>query len=296
MCFICEISKSINTVENNNLQSEYSQKRDDLFIDVERVIANKNPKLLKIIPGFLIRYLKRIVHQEDINKFIFRNKDKKGLEFANAILNDYEVSYSTKGIENIPDNGRFIFASNHPLGGMDGIALIRAVSEKFKEIKFPVNDILMNVKGLDNIFIPINKHGSNSKDAAKQLDEAYNSDYQILMFPAGLCSRKIKGKIVDLEWKNNFIKKAITYKRDIIPVHISGRNTNFFYNLANIRKRLGIKANIEMLYLVDELYKQKGKNLIISFGKPVLWQDINNEKDKTKSANFIRDLAYKLVD
>jgi len=161
-------------------------------------------------------------------------------------------------------------------------------------MKFPVNDILMTIKWLDNIFIPINKHGANSKDAVKQLDDAYGSDAQILMFPAGLVSRKKKGKIVDLEWKNNFIKKAITYQRDIIPVHISGKNSNFFYNLANIRKFLRIKANIEMLYLVDEFYKQRGNNLEISFGKPVSWADIAKDKDRNKSAAMIKEMVYQL--
>ena len=273
--------------QNNN-----QEVKEDLFIDVERVIENKNPKLLKIIPRFIIRYLKRIVHQNDLNRFVNENKHKKGLEFAEAILEDYGIAYTVQGMENIPDRGRFVFASNHPLGGMDGIALIRAVSKKFTDLKFPVNDILMNIKGLDNIFIPINKHGANSKDAARQLHEAYNSDAQILMFPAGLVSRKQKGGIRDLEWKNNFIKKAIESNRDIIPVHITGRNTNFFYNLANLRKRLGIKANIEMLYLVDEVYKQRGKNLVVSFGKPVSWEEINKEKDKSKSAKKIKELVY----
>ena len=266
----------------------------DLFVDVEQVIDNKNPKLLKIIPRFIVRYLKRIVHQDDINRVIGENSNKKGLEFAEAILKDYEISYTVRGMENIPDRGRFIFASNHPLGGMDGIALISAVSKKYRNMKFPVNDILMNIKGLDNIFIPINKHGANSKDAARQMSDAYFSDNQILMFPAGLVSRKQKGIIRDLEWKNNFIKKAIEFKRDIIPVHINGRNTNFFYNLANLRKRLRIKANIEMLYLADEVYKQRGKTLVITFGKPISWEEISKEKNKSKSAEVIKELVYNL--
>ena len=265
-----------------------------MFIDVERIISNKNPKLLKVIPGFVIRYLKKIVHQDDINKFISKNGHKKGIEFAHAILDEYRVTFTTKGLDNVPNKGRFIFASNHPLGGVDGIALILSVSEKYKAIKFPVNDILMNIKGLDNIFIPINKHGSNSKESAKQMVEAYSSNEQILMFPAGLVSRKKKGKIVDLEWKNNFIKKSITYKRDIIPVHITGRNTNFFYNLANFRKLLRIKTNIEMLYLADEFYKQCGNNLEISFGKPISWEEVSKEKDKNKSADRIKKIVYQL--
>ena len=281
-------------METNILEENHTKNRADLLLDVERVISNKNPKLLKIIPGFIIRYLKRIVHQDQINPFLIRSANIKGLEFAIDTLEEYRITYSTRGLENIPDEGRFIFASNHPMGAMDGIALIVAVGEKFKDMKFPVNDILMNIKGLDTIFIPINKHGANSKEAANQLDNAYSSDSQILMFPAGLVSRKQKKGIIDLEWKTHFIKKAITYKRDIIPVHITGKNSNFFYNLANWRKRLKIKANIEMLYLVDEVFKQGGENLVISFGKPISWEEISKEKDKLKSAQRIKDVVYEL--
>ena len=281
-------------METSKLQDDQTENREDLLIDVERVIANKNPKLLKITPGFILRYLKRLVHQDQINPYLIRSAHIKGLEFAKETLAEYKITYTSKGIDNIPDEGRFIFASNHPLGGMDGIALIVAVGEKCKNMKFPVNDILMNIKGLDTIFIPINKHGNNSKDAAKQLDEAYDSDAQILMFPAGLVSRKQKSGIIDLEWKTHFIKKAITYKRDIIPVHITGKNSNFFYNLANWRKRLKIKANIEMLFLVDEIFKQGGENLVISFGKPISWEEISKEKDKSKSAQKIKDIVYGL--
>jgi putative hemolysin len=280
---------------NSNIQHTISvSEKSEVFLDVEQIIGNKNPKLLKIIPRFVVSYLKRILHQDNLNGFINRNKHKKGVEFAQAALDNYGVSFTTRGLENVPDEGRFIFASNHPLGAMDGIAFIVAVSQKFKNMKFPVNDILMSIKSLDNIFIPINKHGANSKNAARQMVEAYGSNEQMLMFPAGLCSRKQKGKIIDLDWKKNFINKAIDYKRDIIPVHINGRNTNFFYNLANFRKAIGIKANIEMLFLVDELYKQNGTNLIITFGKPVSWTTLSLEKDKAKSAQKLKKITYGL--
>lgn len=269
--------------------------RTELLIDIEKVFSSKNPRLLKIIPSFVIRYLKRITHQEEINAFISQNSHKKGLEFSKAILDEFGVRYNTEGMENIPGSGRFLFASNHPLGGMDGIALITAVGEKFTNLKFPVNDILMNIKGLDNIFIPINKHGGHSKDAARQMEEAYQSDAQMLMFPAGLVSRKRNGKIADLEWKKNFIKKAIQHKRDIIPVHITGRNSNFFYNLANWRKRLGIKANIEMLYLADEMYKQKGENLTIRFGQPISWKKLASDVNAHGWAQKIKATVYDLA-
>lgn len=267
-----------------------------LQLDVEKVIGDKNPKLLKVIPRFIIRYLKRIIHQDGLNEFLRKAHGKKGLDFSEFILEDYNVSYIAKGLEKIPQEGRYLFASNHPLGGMDGIAFLTAVGQKFPNIKFPVNDILMNVKGLDNIFLPINKHGGHSKVAFQAIEEAYESDVQMLMFPAGLVSRKQNKTIKDLEWKKNFVKKAIQHKRDIVPVHITGENSNFFYNLANWRKRLGIKVNLEMLYLVDELYKQKGKTLTIRFGTPISWQSLDKSKSHQLWAQEIKETVYSLAE
>lgn len=269
---------------------------EELLIDIEQVFANKNPALLKIIPGFVIRYLKRITHQDGVNRIIIQNNHIKGLPFAQAILDDFGVKFNAIGLDNIPKEGRYLFASNHPLGGMDGIAFLTATGQRFPLIKFPVNDILMNIKGLNTIFLPVNKHGGHSRDAARVLEETYQSEAQILFFPAGLVSRKQQGGVIkDLEWKRNFIKKAIQHQRDVVPVHISGHNTPFFYNLAKWRKRLGIKANIEMLYLADEMFKQNGHILTIRYGQPVPWQTLKDENNAARSAEKIKEMVYALA-
>ena len=280
-------------METNSTPNNQGNK---LLIDVEQVFASKNPALLKIIPKFVINYLKRIVHQDEINKFLSEKGHLKGAKFGRAILDDlFGAKYTTIGLDRLPSEGRFIFASNHPLGGLDGIALLVAVSEKFADLKFPVNDILLNLKPLDNIFVPVNKHGGHSKDAARLIEEAYKSNAQILMFPAGLVSRKQKGIIRDLEWKKNFVRKAIQHQRDIIPVHVTGRNTNFFYRLANLRKLLGIKSNIEMLYLPDEMFKQFNENLTLRFGEPISWKTIKETGDLETWTRKIKDMSYELA-
>jgi len=280
-------------VETNSGHRDQEQANERL-IDVEEVFASKNPALLKLIPGFVIRYLKRITHQDEINAFLGRKGHLKGAEFGRAILDLFGAKYETEGLEKIPENGRYIFASNHPLGGLDGIALLVATSHKFTHLKFPVNDILMNLKPLDNIFVPINKHGGHSRGAARDIEDAYKSDAQVLMFPAGLVSRKQKGIIRDLEWKKNFVRKAIQHQRDIVPVHISGRNSDFFYRFARIRKKLGIKANIEMLYLPDEMFKQYNENLHITFGEPISWKQLKESGTQESWARKIKDKSYEL--
>ena len=275
-------------------QKESDISNEALKIDVEGIISNKNPKLLRIIPRFLINYLKRIIHQDEVNEFLANNSDKFGLDFSQAIIDNFSVNHDYKGLDNIPEDGRYIFAANHPLGGMDGIVFLTVVGQKFPNIKFPVNDILTYLRHLNNIFLPINKHGGHSKEAFQAIEDAYESDNQMLMFPAGMVSRKIKGEITDLEWKRSFIKKSIQHKRDIVPVFITGQNTNFFYNLAKWRGRLGIKANLEMLFLSDELFKQRGKTVSLKFGKPIPWQTFTKEKTYDEWANDVKKVVYSL--
>ncbi|MBN2615663.1 MAG: 1-acyl-sn-glycerol-3-phosphate acyltransferase [Bacteroidales bacterium] len=265
------------------------------YIDVEKVIENKSPKLRKALPGFVIRYLKRIVHQDDLNEFLSQYGHLTGLPFIAGALETMNTKLEVIGAENIPKSGKAIVASNHPLGGLDGLALMLTVGTIRNDLIFPVNDILMNIKNLEPLFIPINKHGSNMENL-KIINDTFASDRIVCYFPAGLVSRKRKGIIKDLEWKPTFITKARRFKRDVIPTHISGRNTNFFYNLANWRKRLKIKSNIEMLYLVDEFYKYRNKTITITFGKPVSFETFNKQKTAQGWAAALHDYIYFLKD
>jgi len=283
------------------------------FIDLEQLFAKKNPKLLKVLPKFIFTYLKKITHQEEINGYIYRHRDKFGLDFIDAILDEFGVKTEMhapppspplqagegsegKGTPAFPisPSGRYIIASNHPLGGIDGMALMQAVGKVRKDIVFPVNDLLTYLPGLAPLFIPINKHGKNTENI-EIIENTFASDKVILYFPAGLVSRKHKGGIIkDLGWKKTFITKARKYKRDIIPVFITGRNTNFFYNLANLRTKLGIKANIEMLYLVDEMLKQRGNTLKIIFGKVIPYTTFDRSKTDAQWAEYVKNIVYSL--
>jgi len=274
--------------------TENSSGTSTQLVDLDRVIYNKSPRLSKLLPKLFIRYLKRVIHQDDINYLVDINKDYYGLEFVNNTLKEMGIEYSVEGSENIPSSGRYIFASNHPLGGLDGLVFISELGKYFKEIRFFVNDLLLNIKNFDPIFIPVNKHGRQSLDYVKQIEKVYDSDAQILHFPAGLCSRKIKGKIVDLEWKKSFIAKAIKHKRDIVPVHFAGKNSNFFYNFANIRKTIGIKLNIEMIYLPGEMFNQKNKHIVLRFGRPISYKTFDKSLTYSGWAEKIKEKVYSL--
>ena len=264
-------------------------------IYIEQLFRSKNPGVAKMIPGFIYSYLKKVIHQDDINDFITRYGDRKGLDFSDAILEYLHVSYQVIGEANLPSpDGRYIFVSNHPLGGPDGIILISFLGTRYPELKFSVNDLLLNLKNLNNIFLPVNKHGAQSKDAVSALEDAYASDCQMIMFPAGLVSRKQQGIIQDLEWQKSFVSKAIQHRRDIVPIFIDGRNSNFFYNLANFRKKIGLKANIEMLYLPDETFKQRNRTFTLYIGQPIEWESLDKSKKPIEWAQEIKRKVYLL--
>lgn len=262
-------------------------------IDLKEVIRAKSPGLARLLPWFILNYLKKIVHQDDINSFLRRHGHKIGLPFTDAIMEEFQINLKLIGKENIPPTGRYIMASNHPQGGIDGIAFMTAMSKVRNDYIFPVNDILLNIKNLRPFLIPVNKHGSNAENI-RIFNETFASEKLLLYFPAGLVSRKKKGKIQDLEWKKTFITKAKQHKRDIIPVYIQARNSNFFYRLANFRTWLGIKANIEMLYLVNETYKQVGRDMHIVIGEPISWESLDRSKSDVEWAAMVREKVYEL--
>ena len=221
------------------------------FIDITRLIKSKNPKLLRWLPKFVINYLKRILHEEEINDFLAEHKEKKNFEFCDEVMKYFNIDVKINNIKGIPKTGPVILVMNHPLGGMDGIAFISAIKKHRPDLKFIVNDLLMNVENLKDLFVGVNKHGKNNVSVRNQIKNAFDADHALCIFPAGLVSRKFKGEIRDLEWKKTFVTYARSLDRQVIPIFIDGKLSSFFYNLYRIRKFFGIKANIEMLYLIQ---------------------------------------------
>lgn len=270
---------------------------DNLFlIDIDKILREKAPKQSKYIPRFVVSYLKRIVHQDELNVFLRESKDKVGVDFLKACLDFLDAKLVVKGAENLPDDGRLCtFVSNHPLGGQDGLALGYVLGTHYNgKVKYMVNDLLMNLRGLAPLCIPINKTGRQAKDFPRMVEAGFASDNQMIMFPAGLCSRRQNGVIRDLEWKKTFIVKSVETHRDVVPIHFDGHNSNFFYNLANVCKALGIKFNIAMLYLADEMLKNRHKTFTITIGKPIAWQTFDKSKTPLQWAQYVKDIVYKL--
>ena len=268
--------------------------KEEKFIDVEKLIASKSKKALKRTPRFLIRYLKKILHQKEINEFIRDNKDKKNVEWCHAGVKYMNMTFNVKNIDKIPKNGKIVIAMNHPLGGMDAIILISALDGHRNDLKFIVNDLLMSLDNINEMFVGVDKHKKNKGSVRQQIDNLFQSDNAVCIFPAGLVSRKQKGEIKDLVWKKTFVTYAKKYNRTIVPLYIDGKLSNFFYRLARLRKFLGIKTNIEMLYLSNELFKQKNTHMQFIVGDPIEREFLMSNDNDRELSQQIKEKVYEL--
>lgn len=267
-------------------------------IDIEKILKGKMGAKAKFVPSFLVNWLKHIIHQDQVNAFIWDNRDVTGTEWLESCVRYLDMTLEIKGKENLPapDDGRlYTFVSNHPLGGEDGVALGAIIGRHYdSRFRYLVNDLLMNLPGLAPLCIPINKTGSQARNFPAMVEAGFQSDHHILMFPAGLCSRRKNGVIRDLPWKKTFITKSVQYQRDVVPIHFSGHNSNFFYRLANFSDRF-LPLNLAMMFLVDEMYKNVHKKFTVTIGKPIPWQTFDKSKSPMEWANFVQNSVYALT-
>ncbi len=262
------------------------------FIDVEKVLGEKAPGLKKWLPRFILNWLKRKLHEDDINTIMHELKDVYGVEFNNRGLAMLGANIVSSNSHHIPKSGGIILAANHPLGGLDGMAFVKTIAEVRPDIHFVVNDVLKNLKNYGDVFIGINKIKTTSATSLRTIESVLVTDEAVGFFPAGLVSRKQKGVIMDLDWKKSFVTQAIDHKRKIVPVFIEGRNSNFFYRFANFRKHIGIKANIEMLFLPDEMFKQRNRTVKVHFSKSFDPSILDNSKSHKAWADTIKQFIY----
>ncbi len=267
-------------------------------INIGEILKSKMGSKAKFVPSFMIKWLERTIHQDQVNEYIWSARELSGVDWITDCMRYLGSELDIRGEENMPkkDDGKlYTFVSNHPLGGHDGIALGVVLGKHYDgKFRYLVNDLLMNLPGLAPLCIPINKTGSQSRNFPQIVKAGFQSDNHILMFPAGLCSRRINGEIHDLPWKKTFITKSVETRRDVVPIHFGGRNSDFFYNLASFCKKMGIKFNIAMLYLVDEMYKNRGKAFTITIGKPIPWQTFDKSKTPYEWAQYVEDIVYRL--
>uniref|UniRef100_A0AB33JHZ1 1-acyl-sn-glycerol-3-phosphate acyltransferase n=1 Tax=Prevotella sp. GTC17260 TaxID=3236796 RepID=A0AB33JHZ1_9BACT len=267
-------------------------------IDIDDILKSKMGAKARYVPGFVVSWLKHVVHQDEVNRYLWESRDKVGTDWLEECVRYLDMTLDIVGMENLPDknNGKlYTFVSNHPLGGADGVALGSIIGRHYDgRFRYLVNDLLLNLPGLKPVSIGINKTGGQSRNFPAMVEAGFQSDNHMLMFPAGLCSRKTDGQIRDIPWKKTFISKSVEYQRDVVPIHFGGQNSEKFYRIANICKSLGLKFNVAMLFLVDEMYKNVHKTFRVAIGKPIPWQTFDKSKSSMEWAKFVEDRVYEL--
>ena len=267
-------------------------------IDIDSILNTKAGKKARYVPRFVRNWLKRIAHQDEINEHLAATSDIKGVPWLDATVKYLDMQIEVHGLENLPDDSdgsRFTFVSNHPLGGPDGIALGHILGNHYDgRIRYLVNDLLMNLPGLAPLCIPINKTGKQSRDLPRLVEAVFQSDNHVIMFPAGLCSRKQKGIIRDLPWGKACVQKSVQHHRDIVPIHFVGQNSPRFYRVANLCKALHLKFNLAMLFLPDEMYRSRGQHYTVHIGTPIPWQTFDRSRSAKEWAQWLQDRVYAL--
>lgn len=267
-------------------------------IDIDKVLKSKMGAKAKWVPRFAVKWLKHIIHEDAMNGFLWESRNLRGTPWLEACVKYLQCTVEVEGMENLPakDDGKlYTFVSNHPMGGIDGVALGSVIGRHYDDkFRYLVNDLLMNLPGLAPLCIPINKTGHQGRNFPQMVEDGFSSNYHMLMFPAGLCSRRKNGVIRDLPWKKTFISKSVEYQRDVVPIFFGGRNSEFFYRLSNISDRYVKKVNIAMLFLVDEMYKNVGKTFHVKIGKPIPWQTFDKSKTPAEWAEYVKQQVYSL--
>lgn len=267
-------------------------------IDLDLILSSKMGSKAKFVPRPFVSWLKRVIHQDEVNRFLWESRHLSGTEWLEECVRYLDMTLQIVGEENLPakDDGKlYTFVSNHPLGGADGVALGSIIGRHYDgRFRYLVNDLLMNLPGLAPVCIPINKTGSQSRSFPQMVEDGFKSGNHILMFPAGICSRRIDGKVQDIAWKKTFITKSVECQRDVVPIHFSGSNSDFFYKLASFSDKYVKKINLAMLFLVDEMYKNVHKSFQVTIGKPIPWQTFDKSKSASTWAQEVRSRVYAL--
>jgi putative hemolysin len=266
------------------------------LIDTGKIIRSADSAFIRSLPGFIVNLIRKFICEDEINKVISDNREKAGVPFINGILNDWKIKVEVRGEKNIPPEGRFIFVSNHPVGALDALSLFSMIYRYFPDVVTPANEMLGYIPNMKPVILAINVFGRNSRDTAQKIKSLFESDAQIMFFPSGEVSRRSKGTISDPPWFKTFVTKAVTSERDIIPVHISGRNSGFFYFVANLRKFLGIKTYLETMLLPREMIKQRNSTFTLTVGSVIPYRTLMSARTPQQWAQFIKETVYKLPD
>lgn len=262
------------------------------YIDLENIIKNSDSEFLKKFPSFVIKLLAKIIRQKEVNEIIDKYSEYYGTDFLKKVFEEFNLKVSAEGLENLPEKGKCFFVSNHPFGFIDGLVMTNIVINKYGRLKAIGNDVYNMIPNLEPVIAVVNVFGKNPRDYFIALDEIYKSDIPMTNFPSGEVSRVYKGKIQDCEWQKSFITKTVSCNRSIVPMFFFGRNSILFYAFGVLRKFFGIKLNLELVLLPNELFRKKNKTIRVKIGKPIPPETFDRSKSNHEWAQWVREQVY----
>jgi len=266
------------------------------YIDIAKIIAEGDSTVLKKLPRFVIKLITRIIWQNELNEILSRNSESVGVDFLAKMIEEFNIKIEVEGLDNLPENRKCFFAANHPLGLMDGLVLTKTVADKYGDLKAIANDAFMFAPHMRPLVAAVNVFGRSSREYILALEDVYNSDIPITHFPAGLVSRRFKGKVQDQPWQKSFITNAISSQRDIVPFYFYNKNSRLFYAIYSIRKFLGIKLNLELALLPNEAFRKRSKTIKVKIGKPISYLSFDKSMSHLEWAQKVRAQVYELGD
>ncbi len=255
-------------------------------IDVEQVLVNKYPAFAEKpapVRRSTLFCLRRLVREQEINHFLETHRGVRGFEFVDQVLDYFNFSYAISHKErmNIPSSGRVVIVANHPLGALDGLALLKLVGEVRRDVRIIANDVLMHFDALHNLFLPVDNLGGNTrKDNINRIVEALQNDEAIIVFPAGEVSRAGLTGIKDGRWNSGFLHFARRANAPILPVYLGGKNSTLFYSLSYINR------SMSTLLLAREMFNKHSVTLPVRVGEPIAFSQLDalpvSNRDKAK--------------
>lgn len=265
------------------------------MLNVETVVNSRFPHLLSGRPRVgrgLLRFLRHLFHERELRQFSELYPHLRGFEFAEQVLEHFDFSYTVRASEraNIPASGRVIIVANHPIGSLDGLALLTLLREIRSDVKVVGNEILAAIEPLGDLLLPVDAMtGHTTRRSIAAIDQHLARDGALIIFPAGEVSRLSTRGVRDRDWKSGVIRFCERSRAPLVPVHINARNSVFFYALSLIALPLST------LWLVREMFKQTSNCAQLRIGKPIHSREIAQlPLPKREKAKLLRKHLYRI--
>ncbi|MBO9489720.1 lysophospholipid acyltransferase family protein [Endozoicomonas sp. G2_1] len=252
------------------------------MISVDNIIEQQLPSLHNntLFARPIKAILRKLLHEREFQAFEQAYPHLKGLDFIEQVLDyfDFTYSVSSKEKERIPSSGRVVIIANHPIGSLDGLALLKLISEIRPDVKAVANDMLMAISPLRSMLLPVNNmQGNTPKDNLKNINKHLANEGAVIIFPAGEVSRLRPNGIKDTAWNSGFYRIAKAAKAPILPIFVDGKNSAIFYSASMLYKPLATAL------LVREMFKQQKKNVAVRIGEAIEFDSYSDQQFPRKT-------------